>query len=116
MGIEKYNKQFTDNKRFNMTFEGKEYISLEEAYRHGHNVMTLEGLYNQSKGMYGAHWNAVTPDFIVNLPKHLNDTCKQIASDNEIIDDINNGNCGIEIYPYTGTNGNTYYGVKFIDF
>ena len=87
-----------------------EYISLKELYwDKGKDYQhRLNALYINTKSRYGDSPVAVTDTNIVNLPKHLTDTVKQMMNDSEFVKAVNAQLVGFTIYQYEGTNGYGY--------
>ena len=114
---ERYNKStptFTHQLPEKAPFKG-----LKELYNgeKGENKYTVRGVYINKKGKYGDAPVAISDDFSINLPSHLCDTVTDMLKDNELIDAINNGKFGLEVYEYTpkGYKDKTCYSVKWID-
>lgn len=76
--------------------------SLEELYQENSKdaVYVVRGLYINTKGIYGENPVIVCDYCYVSLPKHLTQTVKEIRADKQLVDDINNGKVGFEIYEY----------------
>lgn len=109
MVAEKYNK----GARFTYKVpENAPYKKLEEVRNEG--VITLRGLYINHKSQYGEAPVAMADGCYVNLPKHLTDTVKDMCRDSEVVDAINAGKVGFEVYDYVN-NGKTCYSVNWKD-
>lgn len=113
---EKYNK----GGLFLINTKDFEYKSLEELFEEsGLNesvIYILRAIYINTKGKFGNAPVFATDEYLVNIPKHLTDTCIDILSDGESVALINAGAVGFTIYKYTdSTFGKTCYGVKFVD-
>lgn len=104
--IGKYNK----GNRFEFqTPDHFEYISLRELYQlQGKAQHKLNALYINTKSRYGDMGIAVTDTHLVNLPKHLTDTVKDMMNDSEFVKATNNHLIGFTVYQYEGTNGLGY--------
>ena len=92
--------------------------TLEELYKENgkDKVYTVKGMYINTKGMYGANPVIVCDDCYVSLPKHLMDTVKEIRGDLQLVNDINNGKVGFEIYEYVQpTYNRTCYSINWLD-
>lgn len=79
-------------------------------------VYTVRGLYINHKSKYGDAPVVIIDNALVNLPKHLLDTCKQMLLDDEFVDAVNAGHVGFTIYTYTNKNSNALlYSVRWMD-
>jgi len=79
-------------------------------------VYSVKGLYINHKSKFGDAPVVVSDFALVNLPKHLLDTVKQMLMDDEFIESVNAGKVGFSIYPYTVKNSNDIrYSVTWID-
>lgn len=79
-------------------------------------VYTLHGLYVNHKSKYGDAPVAICENELVNLPKHLLDTVKQMLLDDEFITAVNNELIGFTIYAYTVKNDSALrYSVSWCD-
>lgn len=93
------------------------YKNLETLYNeHGkYEVYKVLGLYI-NEGKYGVQGSAVLEDEQVNLPKHLVPVIEEIRSDEKLVNDINNGTVGFQIYKYIPRNYNKEcYSIKWVD-
>ena len=79
-----------------------EFKTLEELFKENgkDKVYTVRGAYINTKGIYGENPVIVCDDCYVSLPKHLVPVVKEIRADKQLIDDVNNGKVGFEIYEY----------------
>ena len=99
----KYNKVNTifdiDIKDFNF-MDGYEFIA-----KYGNNIVKIDGLYINKKGLYNDHPVAILVDEkkLLDLPSHMTDTVKEILSDAESIKLIKKGNVGVKAHTYTDT-------------
>lgn len=93
------------------------YVSLETLYTENgkDEVYKVLGLYiNESK--FGVQGSAVLDEIQVNLPKHLVPVIKEIRSNDKLVNDINNGAVGFQIYKYIPKNyNNECYSIKWVD-
>jgi len=79
-------------------------------------VYPVKGLYINHKSKFGDAPVIVSDFGMVNLPKHLTDTCKQMLLDDEFIEAVNANKVGFTIYAYTTKNSNEIrYSVTWID-
>ena len=115
----KHNKE----KLFNVDTTGMEYMSMGDAFnKYGKDaVYVVAALYINTKGIYddspvvaaGANngdW------FMLNLPAHMTEECREILNDADDIADINAGKVGLKLYPYHSTQYNKdCFGANWID-
>ena len=108
------------NKGNKFTFkpaDDAQYVSLEELFnKNPEQIHDVKALYINTKSKFGdAPCVAIDPVIIVNLPKHLLETVKEMINDNECVDAINNNEVKFKIYSYKDSNFNkTCYGVKWL--
>jgi len=76
------------------------YYSLEELFNQNRKEHVVLAMYLNTKGKFGATATVLTGDCLINLPTHLTETVKEMMHDKEVIDAVNNGKLGIEIYQY----------------
>ena len=97
---EKYNKFNTifdiDIKDFEF-MDGHEFIA-----KYGGNVVKIDGLYINKKGMYNDHPVAIIADekALLDLPSHMTDTVNEILQDSESINLIKKGLVGVKAHEY----------------
>lgn len=92
------------------------YSSLHDLYNNNGAdfVYDIRAMYINKKSKFGDSPVIATSNELVNFPKHLTDTVKEMLTDSEVIDAINNHVFGFQIYTYTdGTN--VYYSVNWVD-
>lgn len=111
----KYNKSnifnFTTPKDF-------EYCSLYELFNHygKDKVYEIKAMYINKKSMFGESPVIVTTDCFVNLPNHLTDTVKEMIKDTEVVDAVNDGHLGFQIYTYESKNCKELcYSINWVD-
>ena len=103
---EKYNKVNTifdiDIKNFDF-MDGYEFIA-----KYGNNIVKIDGLYINKKGMYKDHPVAILVDEnkLLDLPAHMTETVKEILSDVESINLIKKGMVGVKAHKYIDTKYN----------
>ena len=108
------------NKGNKFTFkpvDDAQYVSLEDLYnKNPEQIHDVKALYINTKSKFGdAPSVAIDPVIIVNLPKHLLETVKEMINDNECVDAINNNEVKFKIYSYKDNTFNkTCYGVKWL--
>ena len=94
-----------------------QYVSLEDLYnKNPDQIYDVKALYINTKSKFGdAPCVAIDPVIIVNLPKHLLETVKEMIDDNECVDAINNNEVKFKIYSYKDKTFNkTCYGVEWL--
>lgn len=105
MGIvSKYNK---GERKFKYQMpEDADFKNLKDLYTENGKdyVYPLMGMYISTKGYFGEQAIALCPKYFVNLPKHMNDTVKEMLDDEELISTINNGNVFFRIVEYVPKN------------
>lgn len=110
--FEQFNKKvFTHN----IDTADFEYYKLEALYKAKPDAThKIHALYKNTKGEYGPSYAALLDKFFVNLPSHLNDTCDQIVGDDEFVEMINDGKCGIKPRKYTDNKGKERYSIEWV--
>lgn len=94
------------------------FISLGKLFEAEGNgvVYPVRGVYINHKSKYGDAPVVICDDMLVNLPKHLTETVKQMLTDDEFIEAVNAGKVGFKIYTYTTQNNDSaLYSVTWID-
>lgn len=94
------------------------FMSLKDLYNgeNGDNTYFVYGLYINKKGKFGDAPVAISEDFSINLPSHLCDTVTEMLDDKELIEAINAGEFGLEVYEYTPKDyKKTCYSVRWVD-
>lgn len=88
----------------------REYTNLQILFNHfgKDKVHIVHALFINTKSRFGDSPVIVTSDFMVNAPKHLLQTVKQMMSDSELVKLINSRKVGFKIYSYRGKNGMGY--------
>lgn len=97
--------------------KSREYTNLKDLFsKNGKDtVYEVLGLYiNDSK--FGEQGSAVLDDVQVNLPKHLTPVIKEIRGNEKLVEDINDGKVGFEIYQYIPRNyDKKAYSIRWVD-
>lgn len=112
MGIAKFNRV---NNLFKVDTSGYKFMSLAELYTHDSVVLPLRGLYINPKGKFGASPFAAGDGYFISLPSHLLDVVRSIMDDQETVDLINGGKCGITIRKYQTDDGSDHFTADFVD-
>ncbi len=108
------------NKGNKFTFkpaDDAQYVSLEVLYnKNPDQIHDVKALYINTKSKFGdAPCVAIDPVIIVNLPKHLLETVKEMINDAECVQAINNNEVKFKIYSYKDNTFNkTCYGVEWL--
>lgn len=70
--------------------------------KNGSNVVKIDGLYINKKGLYNDHPVAIikSEKILLDLPSHMTATVKDILKDSEAIDLINKGLVGVKAHEY----------------
>ena len=105
--LDKYNK-----KRI-FEYDGtkeREYTNLQNLFATfgKDKVHIVHALFINTKSRFGDSPVIVTSDFMVNAPKHLLETVKQMMSDYDVVKLINSRKVGFRVYSYRGKNGMGY--------
>ena len=97
---DKYNKV---NTIFNIDIKDFEFM---DGYgfieKYGDNVVKIDGLYINKKGLYKDHPVAiiVSDKILLDLPSHMTDTVNEVLRDAESIDLIKKGLVGLKAHGY----------------
>lgn len=95
----------------------REYHNLKDLYQENgaDKVYKVLGLFvNENK--FGEQGSAVLDDIQVNLPKHLVPSIKEIRGNESLINDINDGKVGFQIYEYKPRNYDKIaYSVRWVE-
>ena len=113
-----YATKFNRGSKFTFkTVDDVQYVSLEDLYnKNPEQIHDVKALYINTKSKFGDTPSvAIDPVIIVNLPKHLLETVKEMINDDECVDAINNNEVKFKIYSYKDKNFNkTCYSVKWL--
>ncbi len=97
---------------------GAPFESLKDLYsgEKGNNTYVVYGLYINKKSKFGDAPVAISEDFSINLPSHLCDTVTEMLKDKELVEAINAGKFGLEVYAYKPKGyKKTCYSVNWVD-
>lgn len=95
----------------------RKYVDLKDLYNENgkDHVYKVLGLY-VNEGKFGEQGSTVLEDIQVNLPKHLVPVIEEIRADEKLVNDINDGKVGFNIYEYKPRNYNTIaYSIRWVD-
>lgn len=106
--------KFNHGKKFNFEIPKEfQYASLADLYnQNGADFEYLVmGIYKNRKSKFGESYVVATTHELVNVPKHINDSCSAIIADTDAVNAINNGVFGFKIraYDYNGVTRFTLY-------
>lgn len=109
------------NKGNKFTFKAPnnfQYNTLDVLYsQYGNEVVfPVKALYLNDKGKFGTQPVVVTDKELVDLPKHMTETVREMMTDDEAVDAINNGKVGFTVYQYIDSKyKRTCYSVTWVD-
>lgn len=82
----------------------------------------LFGLYFNTKGKFENHYNALVreadetkPLTILNLPAYMNESVEELLSDDNMIQAVNDGRCGLRTEEYLDRNQKKQIAVSWVD-
>lgn len=86
----------------------REFISFKELVNeHGiGKVYPIQAIFINDKSKFGDAPVLISNEFMVNAPQHLLETAKEMIADDNLVDMVNQGKVGFELYAYKGKNGN----------
>ena len=112
----KYNKI---NVIFDIDISDFSFMKLSDIYTsYGKNVIKVDGLYINKKGIYKPHPVAINVEekTLIDLPEHMTETVEEILKDSESISLIKRGCVGLRATKYTDKKYNkTCYSVEWVD-
>ena len=73
---------------------------------------TIQALFINTKGKFGDQGVIYTNEFIINLPNHLLDLIKDLRSDEEVTEAINNRQLAFTVYSYATDTGRSGYSIN----
>lgn len=73
---------------------------------------TIQALFINTSGKFGAQGVIIIEDYQVNLPNHLTDLVKELRKDHEVTDAINSRQLAFEVYSYTSDAGHVGYSIN----
>lgn len=110
--------KFNNTNVFGIDTTNYKYIGLKELFDTDptaqHKVL---GFFVNSKGKYGPEPNAIIDNkLIVNLPRHLLETVKELLDDDKYIDYIKQGHVAFTVYQYHSNKyGKDAFSVTWLD-
>ncbi|WHB31148.1 hypothetical protein 2868B2F2S11_00005 [Staphylococcus phage vB_Sa_2868B2] len=101
--------------RFEFEEKEREYIKLSELVeKYGmKKEYIVRALFTNKKSKFGEQGVIVTDDYNVNLPNHLTELIKEMRSDEDIVNIINDGEVQFTIYEYENKKGQKGYSINF---
>lgn len=120
------NKKFESPFKASKLFDEVDFVNAEKLFtEYGEEtVFSLAGMWVNSKSKFGEHpvmmisTGEGDDSILYNLScsQSMTDTVKSILSDDTLVEAINEGKAGIQVYKYTSKKYNRdCYGVKFVD-
>lgn len=110
--MSKFADKYNNGVHFEIDTKGFDYLKLSDL-----SLKTwypIKAVYINTKSKFGESPVVATDKAFVNMPQHMLDTFKDMRNDSELLDLINKGLFGFEIYEYTNKYG-VAYGVNFVD-
>ena len=88
----------------------RDFINLEGLVKHNgiNQIYVLQAIFINTKSRYGDAPIFVIDHYMVDAPRHLLDTVKEMLEDTEFINMVNGGHVGFKVYQYEGKNGKGY--------
>lgn len=68
-------------------------------------VHDLQAIFINTKSKYGNAPVFISNEYQVNVPQHMLDTAEEMINDSDVVDLINKGKVGFQLYAYKGKNG-----------
>lgn len=107
------NKYGNTNPSYNFEKKDRPFVKLQDLQLADEGVRyTIQALFINTSGKFGAQGVIITDDAQVNLPNHLTDLVKELRQDQEVTDAINNRQLAFEVYSYTSDAGNVGYSIN----
>lgn len=76
---------------------------------------TILALFINTSGKFGDQGVIYTEDKMVNLPNHLTQLIKDLRSDSEVTQAINERELAFEVYSYESDNGRSGYSINIVE-
>ena len=102
--------KFNKGKLFNYNKDEKRiFINFKElSEQYGNDPRPVRALFINTKSQYGHAPVIVTDGMNVNAPQHLLDTVQEMIASDELVDMVNSGKVGFQLYEYEGKKGKAY--------
>ena len=79
-------------------------------------IYPVKAIFINTKSKFADAPVIATDKFLVNIPSHMTDTCREILNDNESIESINNDEVAFTIYSYhNATYNSECFSIKFVE-
>lgn len=79
-------------------------------------VFPIHGVFTTPDNGYGVGGVVILDDCLLNAPAHDVDTIKAILADDETVEEIKAGKCGVKVTTYTSKKfKRTGYGLEFVE-
>lgn len=112
-----FNELFKGTPKFTFNADTNEYISINEFLKE-HSIedrYVVHGMFITKGGKYGPRGIVVLDGYNLYVPKHMNDSIKQIRENADMVQAINDGKCDMIFREYTDNNGVNRITVSFVD-
>ena len=112
---------FNKGSDFVIDFSKREWKKLEDIYcsptYEPSEIHKIEGLFINQKSKYGDRPFVAFDDiYLADLPGHMLESVRTIISTPEIVEQINNGKAGFQVYAYMSkTYNRECYSIRFVD-
>lgn len=85
----------------------REFINFRDLYvKSGDDtVHDLQAIFINTKSKYGNAPVFISNEYQVNVPQHMLGTAEEMMNDSDIVELINAGRVGFQLYAYKGKNG-----------
>lgn len=104
------NKYGSTNPSYNFEKKDRPFVKLADL-KEGSRY-TIQALFINTSGKFGAQGVIITEYNQVNLPNHLTDLIKELRQDHEVTDAINSRQIAFEVYSYTSDAGHVGYSIN----
>lgn len=103
---------------FDINFDDRTWYKLEDMFNEQEGVVFhIEGLFINEKSKFGARpFVAFDKIYLADLPMHMTETIREMISDPEVVEEINDGKVGFTVRAYMSKNYNKEcYSIRFED-
>jgi len=114
MDFKKFNR--ANARRFNFDAKGNQFTNLRKLWdmdKGGEKSYIVRACYINKRGHYGDEPMCITDGWNINLPKHLLKVIKDILSDDDAVETINEGKALFQIREYENESGK-HYTIEFV--